>query len=407
MKGRTKKGLSPLVPSLSALAKRLVEDGYPKTTADQYLSICRKFDHYVARRRLDVGLLGPEHVEGFIDTSPSSPERRRSPRFFWRRPLALLLAQLRADGLLPAAVEVEPVSGPGVAEYLAFLREHRGLCESTVARHACYVGSLLEEIGARTEEDLRRLEIEKVDQFLVSASRVRRRLSMGAICSSVRGFLGHLHMRGILTKDLRAQVATPRMYSLEAMPRSVAWQEIEKTFATIDRTTLQGVRDRAMLSLVAHGGLRASEVAGLQLTDVDWRADRIHVRRLKKGTGPVDDVPIVPPVGEALVEYLRRRPQSSHAHVFLTIKAPLRPLEGRVVSQTAAMYLRRAAVKAPRIGSHTLRHSFAVELLRRGQSLRAIGDVLGHRHPQSTFLYLKAAVDDLRDVALDLQAVLS
>lgn len=401
---------SPLGEAVAVLVERLKSDGYAKDTVDQYASICRRFARHLEKKRVVLSSLTDEHVEAFLISASTGRGLRdggESARRFWRSPLRHLMGQLRSTGHVAAVAEPAPMLRPGLVEYLTFLREHRGFCEATIERHGLYVGRFLDEVGARTEADIRGLPIEQVDRFLVGASRVSKRLSMGAICSSVRGFLGHLHMRGVLAVDLRAQVATPRLYSLEAMPRSVAWSDIERTFATIDRTTLQGVRDCAMLALVAHGGLRASEVAALRLVDIDWRTDRIRVRRRKKGTGPVDDVPIVPFVGEALVAYLRQRPSSPHGQVFLTIKAPISPIEGWLVSRTAATYLRLAGVKTARIGSHTLRHSFAVELLRRGHSLRAIGDVLGHRHPQSTFLYLKAAVEDLRDVALDLGAVLS
>jgi len=91
--------------------------------------------------------------------------------------------------------------------------------------------------------------------------------------------------------------------------------------------------------------------------------------------------------------------------VFLKCNAPVAPLQGPRLSLRACRYLKRAGVKASKLGTHTLRHSFAVELLRRGHSPRAIGDVLGHVHPQSSFLYMKAAVDDLRGVALGIDEV--
>jgi integrase/recombinase XerD len=160
-----------------------------------------------------------------------------------------------------------------------------------------------------------------------------------------------------------------------------------------------------MLVLIAYCGLRAGDVAALQLEHIDWRYDTIHAPRPK--TGASEDVPLVPVVGEALVDYFRRRPASPHRRVFLKGHAPITPLADTMISGRARFYLERAGVKAARLGSHTLRHSFAVELLRRDHSLKTIGDLLGHGHAQSTFIYAKADVEHLREVALETKEVLS
>jgi integrase len=212
-------------------------------------------------------------------------------------------------------------------------------------------------------------------------------------------------MRSILALDLRGQVATPHIYPLEAMPRSVAWSDIERTLATVDRSSVLGRRDYAVLALIAYGGLRGGDVAVLRLGDINWRHDVIHARRPKVET--TDDIPLIPALGEALIAYLRDRPHVPHEErIFLKTKAPIEPMTGRGVSATARKYLRCAGVKSARLGSHTLRHSFAVEILRQGYSLKAIGDVLGHNHPQSTFIYAKADVEHLGEVALEIQGVL-
>jgi len=154
---------------------------------------------------------------------------------------------------------------------------------------AQFVGS----IPARTEDDLRRISIEHVDQHLVRSARRLGRQSIGSVCASLRGFLGHLHMRGILPADLREQVILPHIYPLEAMPRAVAWKEIERTLATIDRSTALGCRDYAILVLIAYCGLRAGDVAALRLGDIDWRRDVLQVPRPKlKTTEPVPLIPI-------------------------------------------------------------------------------------------------------------------
>ncbi len=405
-KDRSGTGPSPLGPALARFAQRLEEDGYPKSTRGGYLAICRKFAGYLSRRRIAPADLRDDHVDGFLVRETAGRklgEGGRLGRRFRRRPIMLLLEQLRADVIVPRPAEPPDALGPGLAEYLAFLRHHRGLSGRTVGRQRLHVSRLLTHLGVHTDDDLARITIDRIDGYLVHASRGLRRQSMGSVCASIRGFLGHLHMRGVLRSDLRAQVSTPRVYALEDMPRAVPWSDVERTLAAIDRSTELGCRDHAMLALVAYCGLRASDVAALRLEDIDWRRDTIHAPRPKSAAS--DDVPLIPAVGEALVAYLGRRPAVPYGEVFLKVYAPIRPVRDRLISQRARWYLQCAGVKAARLGSHTLRHSLAVELLQRGHPLKTIGDVLGHGHPQATFIYTKADVAHLREVALGVEEI--
>jgi site-specific recombinase XerD len=342
------------------------------------------------------------HIEAFLVEATVGRKLRdggRPTRRFWRRPIELLLVQLRAHGVVaPVDAPVERL-GPGLPEYLVFLRQHRGFCERTINRQRLHVTRFLAYLGTRTEDDLRGIGIVQIDRYLVQAARRLARESMGSVCASVRGFLGHLRMRSILALDLRGQVATPHIYPLERMPRSVKWPDIERTLATVDRSSAIGRRDYAALALIAYGGLRGGDVAVLRLGDLDWRNDVIRARRPKSGMA--DDVPLISILGEALMAYLRDRPRVTHEAIFLKTKAPIEPMAAQGISALARKHLVRAGVKSARLGSHTLRHSLAVELLRQGYSLKAIGDVLGHAHPQSTFIYAKADVEHLREVSLE------
>jgi site-specific recombinase XerD len=107
-------------------------------------------------------------------------------------------------------------------------------------------------------------------------------------------------------------------------------------------------------------------------------------------------------VGEAIANYLRfDRPRSSSRRVFLRYKAPVRGFAHTItVSSIVRRALIRAGVDSARTGAHLLRHSLAVDLLRKGASLGEIGDVLGHRSPNTTALYAKVDLVALRPLAL-------
>jgi site-specific recombinase XerD len=154
-----------------------------------------------------------------------------------------------------------------------------------------------------------------------------------------------------------------------------------------------------MLVLLAVYGLRAREVAGLTLNDIDWRGATLHVRGRKAGHSTA--YPLSARVGEAVLNYIQHgRPATADRRVFMIARAPRRPVTGKVVADRANHYLNTAGVVAPRLGSHTLRHSVAQRLVDADFSLKVIGDYLGHRCPSSTRIYSKVAVESLRELAL-------
>jgi site-specific recombinase XerD len=164
-----------------------------------------------------------------------------------------------------------------------------------------------------------------------------------------------------------------------------------------------GRRDYAMFLLITTYGLRTSEVAALRLDDIEWRSGRLRVPRPKTKTPIV--LPLTKVVGAAIADYLRRdRPRLSYREVFLRVRAPAGVLKPTAVTEAFQGWARRSRLPIPYQGPHCLRHSLAVHLLRRGTSIKTIGDLLGHRSSEATCVYLRLAVDDLRDAALEVPA---
>jgi integrase/recombinase XerD len=394
-------------PYLRDFEHFLLERGYQPSTTRYYLVQCQTFDSCLVQQNVTLPSLQEGHIEEFV-VSKLAERRHRDERAActsWHRPLRLLLEYLSHSGLVPVFPR-SGISDPAIlAEYFSFLRDHRGICEQTVERQRRHLTHFLDRCDLDGDpSSLGRISITQVDRFLVEKARHLSRESVNSVCAALRGFLRYLHMRGFLDRNLAEQVTRPRLYSLASLPRAIHWSEVERTLGLVDRRTLTGCRDYAILVLLAYCGLRAGEVAGLCLDDLDWSQDTIRVRRRKRQT--VEHLPLVPLVGEALIAYLKRRPASVHRQVFLKVLAPVGPLSQPSISWLTAKYLRGAGIQLSHLGAHTLRHSYAVRLLRHGFPLKTIGDALGHHHPQSTFIYTKAAVDDLREVCLDITEVL-
>jgi integrase len=199
-------------------------------------------------------------------------------------------------------------------------------------------------------------------------------------------------------------VTAPSLYALETLPSALSPQDIDRV---LDQTqhdqTPKGLRDFAILTLLALYGLRAGEIVALRLEDVHWRDERLCIRHRKTGQETV--LPLLAQAGEAILAYLRRgRPQTSAREIFIRTKAPYQPFcEGSSLYTLVDRRLQRAGIEPQgKHGPHAFRHAHALRLMRRGVPLQTIGDVLGHQAPKSTTVYLRLAMDDLRTVALDI-----
>jgi integrase/recombinase XerD len=174
---------------------------------------------------------------------------------------------------------------------------------------------------------------------------------------------------------------------------------VRRLLARINRRTAVGRRDYAILLLLARLGLRSGEVVFLELDDINWKDGSFSVRG--KG-GRRFQLPLPADVGEAIVAYVRHgRPTSNSRRVFLRAKAPFRGFLGpSAVGSIVRHALLRAGIDAPTTGAHQFRHGLATEMLRHGASLSEIGELLGHRSPETTKIYTKVDLDALRTLAL-------
>lgn len=408
---------APVVgPHLDGVVAQLAAAGYSPTTVRRYIYACEAFGRFLIAHGVELRDLSEAHVEVFLHEVANERTWRGVPVdaagavHGRRRPLELLLAHLRSAGVVGAALTdapgVEPPQHALLVGYLDFLRQHRGLGEATIGQHALHAGRFLRYLGGGAAT-MRELTSSELDGFVVECGRWMSRRSIGRVSAALRGFLRYLYLAGQIDRDLVSAVATPRVYRLETVPRSLPWAAVRTLLATPDRATAAGRRDHAILVLLAVYGLRAGEVAALTLDDIDWRGSELRIPRAKGGAASW--YPLHPDAGAAVADYLRRgRPVSACRQVFLTLSAPARPFaRSSGISNVVARHLQRARIAAPHWGAHTLRHSRAVQLLGAGFSLTAIGDLFGHGHPQSTFVYAKAALEDLRAVGLEITDLLS
>ena len=284
------------------------------------------------------------------------------------------------------------------------LRDHlhsvRGLVPSTIRSHCMYVRGFLEFLGCEENpKALALVSLRDIERFIRSFAGRLNRYSLQHLIGYVRAFLRFQYEQGVIESPLHTMIDTPRIYRLERLPRHLPWETVKQLLHSIDRTDLHGLRDYAMLFLVASYGMRSCEVVSLTLDDIDWRESIIHV--LQRKTGNRLSLPLTDAAGDVLVQYLEKRsPHLPYRELFLRVRAPLGTLKPTAVPEAFQHRARLSGLDIPYQGPHCLRHSYAVHLIRQGVSVKAIGDLLGHRNAESTCVYLRLATEDLRSVAL-------
>lgn len=282
--------------------------------------------------------------------------------------------------------------------FFPYLREERGLSASSLKQYGHHLRQLAAYLDSIDSCSMHDLSPPILSGFITELS---RRIAWGSVrnaCGVLHVFLAYLYREGTLTKDLSKAVESPQVYRLAKIPRSITWEEVRRLLEAIDRRSVVGRRDYAMMLLLVTYGLRGREVAALTLDDVDWRNERLHVPERKAGHSTA--FPLSSVVGQALADYLQHgRPQTANRRIFFRVFAPQQPITAAAVSARATHYLLKIGICVPRAGSHTLRHTCVQRLVDAEFDLKVIGDYMGHNSPASTEIYTKVDVETLREVA--------
>jgi integrase/recombinase XerD len=286
-----------------------------------------------------------------------------------------------------------------VIEFADYMEKERGLSVETIKSRCSALQQFLEQLGA-TEVSLRKLDARHIDAVLVE--RLTRgeyaRVSIQTYANTLRAFFRYAEARGWCRAGLAGSIHAPRCFSQDRLPGGPSWEEVQRVLAATRGTGPASIRDHALLMLLAVYGLRRGEVVRLRLEDFDWAEELLTVRRSK--IRQVRTYPLCRPVGDAILRYLKRaRPRTACREVFTTLRAPIRPLRRSALTALVMRHLHELGTPLAHYGPHALRHACATHLLRRGLSLKEIGDHLGHRHPDTTRIYAKVDLAGLRKVA--------
>jgi site-specific recombinase XerD len=394
----------------------LAEHGYSAQTIVRRVPVVVAFGDFAAGRGASVPADLPAHLEAFVDgrsvdhceseATVHGVARRKvvtRARGVVEQMLRVLLPGFEGTGRAHRGVPFADAV-PGFFDYLVV---ERGLRPASVRGYRQQLEGFEAYLARIGLTELHELSPTILSGFVADRSGAgASKLTVRAACATVRVFLRYAHREGVLPRDLSATVGWPQAYRLSTIPRSIPWPEVERVLDGVDRLTPCGKRDYAILLLLVVYGFRGREVAALTLDDIDWKRERLSIPGRKAGHSTV--FPLSTVVADPLVDYLRQgRPAATDRQVFFRAMAPIGPISAAAVSACVRTRLLRAGIRAPQLGSHTLRHSCVQRLVDADFPLKTIGDYVGHRSPASTSIYAKVAVESLRQVALgDGEAVL-
>ncbi len=382
---------------MDRIAEHFFQLGYKKASAKIYIGRLARFSEFAAGITA-TGPITKDVVDRFLQEFPTA-----SPR------ISAATAIGHARRLAPErfSIPVPPLivdrDAALIAAYLGYLRGVKGLetksCEGILLGARRFLSAFRDHFPG---QDLGALSGQHV------LSLVQHRLSLSAnqatrtaAISYIRTFLRFLHWSGHHDQDLARFVPRTPHWRLAHLPPRLAWKDIQRAISAIDLTTAVGVRDRALLLLLATTGIRNKEIRTLKLPDIHWRAGEVFVRRTKGKRDRV--VPLLEEAGAALAEYvLQARPKIDSPHVFLSFAPPPRPFGcAGSISKIVRRRLEYGGVEfTGPAGAHLLRHSLATQLVAQRRPINEVADLLGHRSINTTAIYVKVALPQLVDVAL-------
>jgi integrase/recombinase XerD len=385
----------PMADYAAGFREYLIGQGYACHTITGQMSMMAHLSRWLEDERLPVEALA---VSAQVDRFFAG---RRAQGYLFAvsgQAAGTLYGFLRDRGVigLPVAQAGTPAEQV-LAEYRTYLRDERGVSASTVRCFtACAVRFLQALPAQRWEEGLAGLTAAEVTGFVAGWAASASPAYSKSMVTALRSLLRFLHAAGRIPHALAGAVpAVPGWKPATKKAHAVTGQEVAALLAACDRLSARGRSDYAVLMLLTRLGLRAAEVAGITLEDIDWHRAVLRVRG--KGNA-LAELPIPVDVGEAIADYLRNgRPRTQSRHLFVSVRAPFASLSASGIGD--AVHRACAAAGLETFGPHRLRHAVACRLLREGASLAEIGQHLRQSDPRTTARYATADVEALADLA--------
>lgn len=301
--------------------------------------------------------------------------------------------------------ELNGAIGKSMNGFIDYKTTIYSLSKNTIINYKLYLHAFnyfLSERCIRSEQNITLSEILQFTNTFNPKKPAARHVSLGIL----RNYVQYLFERGLISVDFSKKIPSDNYRQQPKLPSTFTIEEIEQFINSIDRGNPKGKRDYAMFLLALKLGFRSSDIANLKFENIFWQTNEFMFEQKK--TGKSITLPILPEVGNAIIDYLKYgRPQSDENYCFLQIIYPHEKIATHDIANSILFYLKRANInlKNRKHGPHTLRHNFAASLLAQTTPLPIISEALGHSSTMSTMFYLRIDTSSLKQCALEVPSV--
>jgi len=327
--------------------------------------------------------------------SGRAKDQKWSRQFF----VQLSIDWFRFLGRLQKAVPQKPWYAEFIQDFATFMINERGLSQNTIRNRCWHVEQFLGWYKSQNGCNIASIRASNIDKFFRTYGSERwSRVSIASSANALSSFFQYAEIRNWTNFHIAESIQRPRLFTHENLPSGPSWDDVKRLFVSMESQNTSDIRDRVIIMLFAIYGMRSGEVATLKLENIDWENNQVKITRQKQRRSQV--YPLIPLFGNALIQYLQLvRPKCSHREVFLTLKAPIKPLSISGLSSLVCKRIKKLNIHTIHQGPHALRHACATHLLLEGFSMKEIGDHLGHRSSDATRIYAKVDLQSLREVA--------
>lgn len=396
-------GASVLAPSVEAYGGYLRHHGYCARGIRAYLCGVGHFAHWLTEKRIALGRIDEALVRRFLTRHLPvcrcpSPCKRGVHEV--RAALQHLLRVLRHEGRIPGpSVRIAPAIREELERFDAYLDEVCGLALSTRVSRLRWAHKFLHKRFGRRPLDITRLKPGELLSFITRQAERCKPGTVHVLGCALRSYLRFRAFHGNRTEALIAAIPRVAQWPQSRLPQHLTADELARFLDAFDQRTISGQRGYAIARCLSDLGLRASEVARIELEDLNWYEGTLRIRTTKSRR--VDLLPLPVPTGQAIVQYLRNaRPKTASRALFVRHRAPIDvPVSTEVVRGTVRLAFARCGLSARYSGTHVLRHTAATRWLEAGANLKDIADLLRHRCLDTSTIYAKVDLAKLAVIA--------
>ncbi len=278
-----------------------------------------------------------------------------------------------------------------------------GSSKDTLQAYDIYLKRFAEYLDSLGVSNIQDIDESMILGFTKTFVRYSPSVIHNTLCS-LRTFLHYLFDKEFLSKDLAYIVPHDGYRQKTKVPSAYSKKDVERLLKSIDRGNPKGKRDYAIILIAAKLGLRAQDICDLSFSNLKWESNTIELHQEKTGKPVI--LPLLEEVGLAIIDYLKyARPAcDSTSVIFLRLIPPIGKLEAPTLHSIVTQHMRTAGISianGKKHGPHALRHSLASALLEENIPLPVISEVLGHTNTESTSVYLKIDINQLRKCSLE------